>query len=57
MLCREKIRRAKAQQELDLATDIKGNLKCFYKYINNKRRPKENLHPSLYVRTKYSDKR
>ncbi|KAK4818458.1 hypothetical protein QYF61_013664 [Mycteria americana] len=37
-LCREKIRSAKAQLELSLATTIKDNKKCFYKYINNKRR-------------------
>ncbi|KAK4828285.1 LOW QUALITY PROTEIN: hypothetical protein QYF61_024950 [Mycteria americana] len=44
-LCREKIRRAKAQLELNLAAvAIK---KCFYKYISNKRRTKENLHPLL----------
>ncbi|KAK4810586.1 hypothetical protein QYF61_007323 [Mycteria americana] len=46
-LCNEKIRRAKAQQELNLATSIKDNKKCFYKYINNKRRAKENLQPLL----------
>ena len=46
-LCREKIRRAKAQPELNLATAVKDNKKCFYKYISNKRRTKENLHPSL----------
>ncbi|KAF1461414.1 hypothetical protein FQV21_0009482, partial [Spheniscus demersus] len=46
-LCREKIRRAKAQLELNLATAVKDNLKSFYKYINNKRRAKENLHPFL----------
>ena len=46
-LCREKIRRAKAQLELNLATAIKDNKKCFYKYISNKRRAKENLHPLL----------
>ncbi|KAK4806350.1 hypothetical protein QYF61_017219 [Mycteria americana] len=44
-LCREKSRRAKAQLELNLATAIKDNKKCFYKYISNKRRAKENLHP------------
>ncbi|KAK4822040.1 hypothetical protein QYF61_006953 [Mycteria americana] len=42
--CREKIRRAKAQLELNLATTVKDNKKCFYKYISNKRRAKENLH-------------
>ncbi|KAK4820464.1 hypothetical protein QYF61_027746, partial [Mycteria americana] len=48
-LCREKIRRAKAQLELNLATALKDNKKCFYKYISNKRRAKENLHPLLDV--------
>ncbi|KAK4821004.1 hypothetical protein QYF61_010735 [Mycteria americana] len=43
----EKIRRAKAQLELNLATAVKDNKKCFYKYISNKRRAKENLHPLL----------
>ncbi|KAK4824299.1 LOW QUALITY PROTEIN: hypothetical protein QYF61_013044 [Mycteria americana] len=44
-LCRKKIRRAKTQLELNLATAVKDNKKCFYKYISNKRRAKENLHP------------
>ena len=48
-LCREKIRRAKAQIEVNLATAIKDNKKCFYKYISNKRRAKKNLHPLLDV--------
>ncbi|KAK4826389.1 LOW QUALITY PROTEIN: hypothetical protein QYF61_008060, partial [Mycteria americana] len=46
-LCREKIRRAKAQLEPNLATAIKDNKKYFYKYISNKRKAKENLHPLL----------
>ena len=37
-LCREKIRKAKAQLELNLATKVKDNNKYFYKYINSKRR-------------------
>jgi len=49
-LCREKVRRAKAQLKLSLATAIKYSKKCFYKYISNKRRMKENLHPLLDVR-------
>jgi len=49
-LCREKIRRAKTQLELNMATAVKGNKKCFYKYICNKRRAKDNLYPSLDVR-------
>ena len=47
MLCREKIRKPKAQLELNLATKVKGNNKYFYKYINSKRRARENLHPLL----------
>ncbi|KAK4832410.1 hypothetical protein QYF61_022545 [Mycteria americana] len=46
-LCREKIRRAKAQLELNPATAVKDNKKCFCKYISNKRRAKKNLHPLL----------
>ncbi|KAK4818051.1 LOW QUALITY PROTEIN: hypothetical protein QYF61_004578 [Mycteria americana] len=48
-LCREKIRKAKAQLELNLATAVRDNKKCFYKYISNKRWTKENLHPLLDV--------
>ncbi|PKU48703.1 rna-directed dna polymerase from mobile element jockey-like [Limosa lapponica baueri] len=44
-LCREKIRKAKAQ--LELALDVKNNKKNFYKYINSKRRTRESLHPLL----------
>jgi len=45
----EKIRRAraKAQLELDLATAIKDDKKCLYKYMNSKRRAMEDLHPLL----------
>uniref|UniRef100_A0A493TTX5 Reverse transcriptase domain-containing protein n=1 Tax=Anas platyrhynchos platyrhynchos TaxID=8840 RepID=A0A493TTX5_ANAPP len=46
-LCRDKIRKAKAHLELNLATAVKDNRKRFYKYINTKRRTKENLHPLL----------
>ena len=46
-LCREKIRKAKAQLELSLATKAKENSKCFYKHINSKRKARENLHPLL----------
>ncbi|KAK4823211.1 hypothetical protein QYF61_027358 [Mycteria americana] len=44
-LCREKIRRAKAELELNLAAAIKDNKKHFFKYISSKRRAKENLQP------------
>ncbi|KAK4828141.1 hypothetical protein QYF61_023939 [Mycteria americana] len=46
-LCREKIRKAKAELELNLATAVKDNKKYFFKYINSKRRAKENLQPLL----------
>ncbi|KAK4813839.1 hypothetical protein QYF61_001937 [Mycteria americana] len=44
-LCREKIRRAKAELELNLAAAVKDNKKYFFKYISSKRRIKENLQP------------
>ena len=46
-MCRDKIRKAKAQLELSLATKVKDNNKYFCKYINSKRRARENLHPFL----------
>ncbi|PKU42582.1 adaptin ear-binding coat-associated protein 1 [Limosa lapponica baueri] len=36
-LCREKIRKAKAQLELNLALDVKNNKKNFYKYISGEK--------------------
>jgi len=48
-LYREKIKRAKDQLELDVATAVRDNKKYFYKYIHNKRRAKENLRPLLNV--------
>ena len=33
--------------ELNLAAGVKGNKKLFYKYINSKRRTRENLHSLL----------
>ena len=46
-VCREEVRKAKARLELRLATVVKGNEKSFYKYINGKRRSKENFHALL----------
>jgi len=48
--CREEIRKAKDQLELRLATVVRDNKKCFYKYINNKKRANESLHPLLDAR-------
>ncbi|KAK4811064.1 hypothetical protein QYF61_016350 [Mycteria americana] len=44
-LCREKIRRAKTELELNLAAAVKDNKKYFFKHISSKRRAKENLQP------------
>ncbi|RMC03500.1 hypothetical protein DUI87_20699 [Hirundo rustica rustica] len=41
--CRKKIREAKAQFELNLATSVKNNKKRFYNYINDKRKGITNL--------------
>ncbi|NWV09231.1 LORF2 protein, partial [Ptilonorhynchus violaceus] len=46
----KKIREAKAQLELNLATSVKDNKKIFYKHINRKRKGKDNLHSLLDVR-------
>ncbi|XP_064032402.1 uncharacterized protein LOC135192945 [Pogoniulus pusillus] len=40
-------REAKAHLELRLATAVKENKKCFFKYMNGKRRAKDNLHSLL----------
>ena len=42
-LFREKIRRVKAQLDINVATALKDNKRYFYKYMNNKRGIKENL--------------
>lgn len=47
-LYRVKIR-TKAQVDLSLATAIKDNEKCFYKYLSNKRKAKKNHYPLLNV--------
>ena len=52
--CREKIRKAKAHLDLNLATKLKENNKYFFKYINIKRRAREN-HTEGYTMTKDQD--
>ena len=44
--CRRRIRKAKAQVELNLARDVKNNKKTFYRYIGQKRQAKMGV-PSL----------
>ena len=38
---------SKAQLEINLASPIKDNKKCFYKYVSSKRKTRESLHPLL----------
>lgn len=47
-ICREKIRRVTAKPELNLVAAVKDK-NCLSKYICNKRRAKEDLHPLLDV--------
>ena len=42
-VCKEEVWKTKAQLELRLATAVKENKKSFYKYINGKRRIKDNF--------------
>ena len=42
-LCRDRIRKAKVQIELNLARDVKDNKKGFYKYIGKKEQAKESV--------------
>ena len=44
--CRRRIRKAKAQVELNLVRDVKNNKKTFYRYIGQKRQAEMGI-PSL----------
>ncbi|KFZ48948.1 hypothetical protein N338_11822, partial [Podiceps cristatus] len=46
-LCRDGVRRAKVQLELNLARDAKNNKKGFYRYISRKRKVKESVPPLM----------
>lgn len=41
--CRHRPWNAKAHQELNLRRFMKGNEKCFHKYLSRKRRTRENV--------------
>ncbi|KGL80537.1 hypothetical protein N309_03760, partial [Tinamus guttatus] len=43
--CRDATRKAKARLEHNLARDVKNNKKKFFKYINSKKKSKENVGP------------
>jgi len=44
-LCRDEVRRAKAQLELNLVRNAKNNKKGFYSYVNEKRKVTESIPP------------
>ncbi|MCQ4179430.1 hypothetical protein FK518_28165, partial [Klebsiella pneumoniae] len=44
-VARDRVRKAKALTELNLARDIKSNKKSFYRYVGDKRKSKENVGP------------
>ena len=45
--CREKIHVAKGRLEFKLASTVKDNKKGFLKYVNSKRRIRDNMGPLL----------
>ena len=46
-VCRDRIRKAKTQMELNLATDVKYKKKGFYRYIGRRRQAKESVSPLI----------
>lgn len=44
---RDQVKQAKAQIQLNLARDINGNIKGFYKYVSDKWKTGENVGPLL----------
>jgi len=45
--CKDVMRNAKAHLELNLARDVKDNMKGFFKYISSKRKTRDNAGPLL----------
>ena len=46
-MCRDGIRKAKTQMELNLARDAKNNKKEFYRYIGQRRKANESVPPLM----------
>ena len=46
-VCRDRIRKANAQVELNLARDVKDNKKGFYRYIGRRRQAKQSVPPLM----------
>lgn len=55
-ICRKKIRKAKTQLELTLASETSDNELDFLKYVNSKRRSKENIGLIKYLTSKHEEK-
>ncbi|KAM6036240.1 uncharacterized protein LJ206_001286 [Theristicus caerulescens] len=49
-VCKDAVRKAKAQLELELARDVKNHKKRFFRYVNCKQKQKENIGPLLNSR-------
>ena len=45
--CRDRIRKAMAQMELNLVRDVKDSKKGFYRYIGRRRQAKESVPPLM----------
>jgi len=45
--CKDDVRKAKAQLELNLAKDAKNNKRGFYRYVRQKRKVKESVAPPM----------
>ena len=46
-MCRDRVRKAKLQLELNWARNAKNNKKGFYRYVSQKRKVKESVPPSM----------
>ena len=46
-VCRDRIRKAKVQMELNLVRDVKDNKNGSYRYIGRKRQAKESVPPLM----------
>ena len=46
-MCRDRVRKAKGQMELNLTRDVKNNKKEFYRYIGRRKQTKESVPPLI----------
>ena len=50
-VCRDAVRKTKAQLKLKLARDVKNYKEGFFRYVNNKQKQKESISPLLNRRS------